>query len=350
MQEKIDRIILQNKLGLAEKITELHFQKNPDLDKKYGDAGRDRCQEDACYHLEFLAEALAMDHPEIYGNYILWAAGMLEARKISRYDLEVNLIYIERVLQEFFGKREAAALQPYFALARQKLNLKVTDPGSFFRDENPLKKEAEQYLQYLLNADRQAAARLINKLVDQGKSVKDIYLHIFQVTQYEVGLLWQCNHISVAHEHYCTAATQLIMAGLYPKIFSSPKIGKRMVACSIAGELHEMGIRMLADIFEMEGWDTFYLGANMPHVQLLEALNTYRADLLAISVTLPTHVSHAGRLIQKIRCSREFGKLKILVGGYPFKINAGLWKKVGADGFAENADGAVLTAKRLVDG
>lgn len=123
-----------------------------------------------------------------------------------------------------------------------------------------------------------------------------------------------------------------------------------MVACSIAGELHEMGIRMLADIFEMEGWDTFYLGANMPNRQLMEALLSYRADLLAISVTLPTHVSHAAQLIQKIRSDKDFSKLKILVGGYPFRINNGLWEKVGADGFAENADLAVSTANKLVNG
>ena len=37
-----------------------------------------------------------------------------------------------------------------------------------------------------------------------------------------------------------------------------------MVATCIGGELHEIGIRMVADFFEMEGWDTYYLGANTP--------------------------------------------------------------------------------------
>lgn len=122
-----------------------------------------------------------------------------------------------------------------------------------------------------------------------------------------------------------------------------------MVACSIAGELHEMGIRMVADIFEMEGWDTFYLGSNMPDKQLMEALIEYKADLLAISVTLPTHVSKSAQLIQQIRNKKEFTGLKILVGGYPFINNDGLWKKVGADGFENNANLAVLTAKKLVN-
>src|SRR5690606_1855997 len=116
------------------------------------------------------------------------------------------------------------------------------------------------------------------------------YQHIFQPSQYEVGRLWQCNKITVAHEHYCTAATQLIMSGLYSYIFSADRIGKTLVACSISGELHELGIRMVTDFFEMDGWDTYYLGASMPDRQLIEALIEHNADVLAISVTLPTHV------------------------------------------------------------
>jgi methanogenic corrinoid protein MtbC1 len=41
-------------------------------------------------------------------------------------------------------------------------------------------------------------------------------------------------------------------------------------------------------------------------------------------------------------------KLKILVGGYPFKIAKELWKSVGADGFAYNATDAVGLANRLI--
>ncbi|MDZ7776615.1 MAG: hypothetical protein U5L09_13885 [Bacteroidales bacterium] len=54
------------------------------------------------------------------------------------------------------------------------------------------------------------------------------------------------------------------MSQLYPYIFNSQRVGKSMVAATVGGELHEMGIRMVADFFEMEGWDTWYLGANAP--------------------------------------------------------------------------------------
>ena len=63
----------------------------------------------------------------------------------------------------------------------------------------------------------------------------------------------------MAQEHYCTAATQLIMSQLYPYIFTTGKNGRVLVGTCVSGDLHEIGVRMVSDFFEMEGWDTFYL-------------------------------------------------------------------------------------------
>lgn len=73
-----------------------------------------------------------------------------------------------------------------------------------------------------------------------GTPVKEIHLHVFQPAQYEVGRLWQMNRITVAQEHYCTAATQLIMSQLYPHIFASVKNGCTLGATCVGGDLHEV--------------------------------------------------------------------------------------------------------------
>ena len=63
----------------------------------------------------------------------------------------------------------------------------------------------------------------------------------------EVGRLWQMNRLSVAQEHYVTAATQLIMSQLYPLVFRTARRDRRIVAACVGGELHELGVRMVAD-------------------------------------------------------------------------------------------------------
>src|SRR5947208_2720790 len=93
------------------------------------------------------------------------------------------------------------------------------DLPTLLEGDDPLTELARQYLRALLAGERQGASRLILDAVKAGVPVRDIYLHVFQRCQQEAGRLWQVNRLTVAQEHYATAATQLIMAQLYPHVF-----------------------------------------------------------------------------------------------------------------------------------
>lgn len=86
----------------------------------------------------------------------------------------------------------------------------------------------------------------------------------------------------------------------------------------------------------------------MPDNQLQESLKEYKADILALSVTLPIHVSKAAALIKKIRSNKDLSNLKMMVGGYPFLTNPDLWQRVAANAYAQNADQAMAMANELV--
>ena len=189
---------------------------------------------------------------------------------------------------------------------------------------------------------------MILDLVNNNYEIALIFEHIFQATQYEIGLLWQKNKITVAHEHYCTASTQQIISSLYSIILNSKKNEYKMIACAISGELHELGIRMVADTFELNGWNTYYLGANMPDTDIIGALIEQKPDLLALSVTMPIHLSRATILIEKIRNEIDLNKLKIILGGYSFNVDQSLWKKMKADGMAHNCNEALILANQLI--
>jgi methanogenic corrinoid protein MtbC1 len=216
------------------------------------------------------------------------------------------------------------------------------------QEANPLSLLAHQYEQALLRGDRLDASRLVIDAVSRGTPVGDIYLQVFQTTQYEIGRLWQVNEISVAKEHYCTAATQLVMSQLYQHLFTGEKIGRKMVATSVAGNLHELGARMVCDFFEMAGWNTCYLGANTPHAAVIQALAEQGADMLAVSVTLATQLSEVQALIATVRADPGCATVKILVGGHPFNRDPDLWRQVGADGTGADAQEGILVAERLL--
>ena len=220
--------------------------------------------------------------------------------------------------------------------------------GTVGRENSPLSDLAARYLDALLHGRRDDAGRLIFSAVETGTSVKYVYREVFQPVQYEIGRLWQTNEVSVAQEHYVTAATQLIMGQLYPYLPMAARNGNRVVVTCVGGELHEIGARMVADLLEMEGWDSYFLGANTPLASILSAVAEREADILAVSVTIHYNVEAARKLIGEVRRSADAASLKILIGGRPFLVAPNLWSTVGADAFAPDAEQAAAAAARLV--
>lgn len=272
---------------------------------------------------------------------------------ISYEDLARNLKIMRSQLPKqlmHLSSSEIALLEEYINHGLEQLPLLPSQLPSFIQESHPHAALAQHYLDCLLRGERHIASRSILKAVENKEiTVKDVYLNVFQYAQYEIGRLWQMNKINVAQEHYCTAATQLIMSQLYCYIFSSEKIGKTMIATCVGGDLHELGVRMVADFFEMAGWDTYYLGANTPTSSILAELKTHQADLLAISVTMTFHVRAAAALIKAIRAQPAYQNIKIMIGGHPFNLESNLWQQVGADAYARNAQEAIEIANQLIN-
>jgi methanogenic corrinoid protein MtbC1 len=333
--------------SLAEAITARQYAAQPELLAKYGEAGRARCLQDAGYHLSYLADSVAAASPSLFSDYVGWAKVMLAARGIPAGDLSRNLSIMREVVRQSCPPEVWRVVEEFFDAGLKKLPSLSPDLPSLFADTAPHVDLARQYLRLLLGGERHAAGRLILDAADSGVPVKDLYLHVFQASQREIGRLWQTNRLSVAQEHYCTAATQLIMAQLYPRIFRTEKNGRRLVATSIAGELHEIGGRIVADFFEMEGWDTYYLGANSPTPAVVQALAERKAHVLAVSATMTFHVRAIEELVGAVRASEGLRGVKVMVGGYPFNVEPELWRRVGADAYAADASEAVATAGHL---
>lgn len=347
--QQLSDIIYESKNELAEAIVDKLFESNPTIAQRYEKYGRDKCLEDTRYHLMYLAEALAVNSTELFSDYIQWVKILLNGLKVSTSDLDDNLKAIRTVLISKSPRSTHDVVQTFIESGLSQLSHHIQSV-SYIDANSILYDLANGYLTALLQGDRHLANRMILDAVQTGTSVKDIYLHVFQQSQYEIGRLWQLNKITVAQEHYCTAVTQMVMSQLYPHIFATEKNGYWVVATSVAGELHEIGARMVADFFEMDGWDTHFLGANMPTSSIVQSVIDRKADILVISATMTFHVNLVASLISAIRASKQAQHVKVLVGGYPFNIDTNLWKEVGADGYGRDADAAIKLAKELIMG
>ena len=340
--------VLGQRAALATALVDREFARHPELAQRYGKAGREKSLQDAGYHLAFLAQALALNNQGIFLDYIAWTKVVLGQRKVLASDLIFHLECLAGVLLEQLPAESAPLAAGYIHAAVRAIPAMPEDLPTFLREGAPLSPLAHQYFAALQRGERHIASQLVLAAVAGGTPVKEIYLHVFQPAQYEIGRLWQLNRMTVAQEHYCTAATQLIMSQLYAHIFGTAKNGRTMIATCISGDLHEIGVRMVADFFEMDGWSTYYLGASTPHASVIAAVIERRADVLAISATISYHVEAVRELIAAVRRDPVAGKVKILAGGYPFNQDPLLWQKIGADGSAADAPQAIVLADQLV--
>ena len=139
-----------------------------------------------------------------------------------------------------------------------------------------------QYLAGLLAGNRKVCSAIAKAYLDKNNSYIDLYEKVFRPALYEVGKLWEKNRITVADEHMATAITEGILNEYFEEIISSERVSKKAVVACVESELHQVGIKMVADVFEMNGWDSYFLGTGIPVKELIAFIHSMEPDLLAL--------------------------------------------------------------------
>lgn len=172
------------------------------------------------------------------------------------------------------------------------------------------------FLNTLLAGERSLASNMVVDLLREGASVDDIYEQLLKSSLYKIGVLWETGRIGVATEHLASAIVQAIMNDLYPTIAATRKQPKTVVLACVENEQHQVGIKMVSDVFELAGWNTHFLGAGLPTDDLVRFMNSVRPQVLALSMALSFNWPTLVKMLQAIR--RTFPTLPILVGGQAF--------------------------------
>jgi methanogenic corrinoid protein MtbC1 len=173
------------------------------------------------------------------------------------------------------------------------------------------------FLEALLNGNRTKASKILKTALNKGESVEDIYENLIKPSLYEVGVLWETGKISVATEHLASAVVEALLNEMYYNILSFyPKEKKAIVSC-VENEYHQIGSRMVADIFELNGWNTSFLGANTPTKELIRFTKDAKPDILALSLTLSHNLPLLEQMLHSIR--QELPNTPVIIGGQAFR-------------------------------
>jgi len=198
-----------------------------------------------------------------------------------------------------------------------------------------------EYLDGLASGNARRAMAAVETARRDGLDLRTLYLHVLQPALHEVGRRWETGAMSVAEEHLATAVTQTVMSRLAGELFlQAPTGGPTLVAGCVDDERHDVGLRMLCDLLELEGWSTVYLGPTVPTRDLVRMVAARRPDALALSVSLAPHLLAVRDAIAQVR-GLEPPRPVVMVGGRALASAPDLAARLGADLTASDAGEAV---------
>lgn len=173
-----------------------------------------------------------------------------------------------------------------------------------------------QFLDYtngLLQGDKEKCVQIVEDLLSKKVDIKDIYVDLFQRSMYHVGKMWEQGRLSIADEHLGTEITKSLMNKYVPKAVPHVKTNKTVLVSCVDKEYHELGARMAADVFELNGWHTYFLGACTPTREILKFIEVKKPDVVGLSFNFYMNLLRLYEVIDHIQ--KNFPKQQIIIGG-----------------------------------
>jgi methanogenic corrinoid protein MtbC1 len=340
--------------GLADLAVDAHFERDPGLGDRYGSMGRRVWRTEAQSRVIHLVQSVACGRPRLFASHAAWAIEALRARHVPEDEIRAHLETLAATLAAELPEDTAVAAKEHVDAAVAMLDADHGPGDGLLDDQSQDSTLSRLYLLHLLQRDEREALALVEDAMRAGMSLAQAYERVITPAVGEIGRMWHLQEASIADEHYCTSATRSIVARLRAAAPAPAPDGRRALCCSVGGDLHDLGIRMAADLLELDGWTIDFMGANMPAAEVVISIEHAAEepgrtfDLVVASASTMLSLRAMMDLVDAMHASPVARTVPLLVGGAPFSADPGLAAALGANAAAESLSEAVLAAERLV--
>jgi len=123
------------------------------------------------------------------------------------------------------------------------------------------------------------------------------------------------------------------------------KSAGKVVIGTVHGDIHEIGKSLVATMLSANGFQVYDLGVDVPVNAFIAKIRETGANLLGLSALLTTTMVVQREIITELKKAGLREQVKVMVGGAP--VTRSWAEQIGADGYAEDAIGAVAVARQL---
>jgi corrinoid protein of di/trimethylamine methyltransferase len=207
----------------------------------------------------------------------------------------------------------------------------------------------QKMAQSIIDGDAYASAALANQSVEAGIDPLDAISHGFVAGVNTVGENFSCGNAFLPELVMAGEAMKAAVAALEPEMKrrgSQRQMSGKVVLATVQGDIHEIGKSLVGTMLSASGFEVYDLGVDVPASRIIEKVKEVDADLVGLSALLTTTMVKQKEVIDELDKLGLRKKVKVIVGGAP--VTRDWVQKIEADGFSEDAIGAVVAAKKLV--
>ncbi len=192
----------------------------------------------------------------------------------------------------------------------------------------------------LVNADAGGAWGVLQRAIDAGGEIGNVYLEILAPAMARIGEEWSRGEIDIAIEHQATAIATRLVGQMSPRFVRRGRRRGEVLIGGPSGERHALALAMLGDLLRLEGYDVFDLGADTPANSFVHAASKIN-NLTAVGVSVTTTESVEGAIDVVRTLRRAIGdEVPVVLGGSAIS-GPDHAREIGADFYANGARGFI---------
>ncbi|MGD0753141.1 MAG: corrinoid protein [Anaerolineales bacterium] len=203
--------------------------------------------------------------------------------------------------------------------------------------------------QSILDGDSDVAIALAKKSIEAGIDPLEAIANGFVPGVNQVGESFACGQAFLPELVMAGEAMKAAVATLEPEMQkrgTSRQVYGKVVLATVEGDIHEIGKTLVGTMLSASGFQVYDLGVDVPSAKIIEKVKEVDADLVGLSALLTTTMVKQKEVIDELDKLGLRKKVKVMVGGAP--VTRDWVKKIEADGYSEDAIGAVGQAKKLM--
>jgi corrinoid protein of di/trimethylamine methyltransferase len=200
-----------------------------------------------------------------------------------------------------------------------------------------------------LHGDAKASERIARQAVNENADPMELVTQSMIPAMDEVGRLFECEEYFVPELLLSGRAMKAALELIRPMLAArGAEPTGRVVIGTVKGDLHDIGKNLVASMLEGGGFEVVDLGADVPPEKFIEAVRAANANIVCLSALLTVTMPAMRTIIEAMKGAGIREKMKVMVGGAP--VTESYAQEIGADGYSENASGAVRLARCLSAG